>query len=71
MRAMIDIPRETFSKIDIISTPFLFSIRKMEKNVKQSERGENTMADLLATFALLTFAGVEAAYRAKEKDNKE
>ena len=46
------------------------------------------MADLLATFALLTFAGVvglvamvialyvasaalEAAYRAKEKDNKE
>ena len=53
------------------STPFLFSIRKMEKNVKQSERGENTMADLLATFALLTFAGVEAAYRAKEKDNKE
>ena len=30
----------------------------MEKNVKQSERGENTMADLLATFALLTFAGV-------------
>lgn len=29
------------------------------------------MADLLATFALLTFVGVEAAYRAKEKDNKE
>ena len=29
------------------------------------------MADLLATFALLTFAGVEAAHRAKKKDSKE
>lgn len=30
----------------------------MEKNVKESEKGGDVMADLLAALALLTFAGV-------------
>ena len=40
----------------------------MSRKVKKEG---DAMADLLVALALLTFAGVEAAYRAKEKDNKE
>lgn len=70
------------------ATACIFRIGQGEKIVKQSEKGGDAMADLLAALALLTFAGVvglvamvialyaasaalEAAHRAKKKDNKE